>query len=221
MTTVGATVGFCHRAVEDLETCLAGCGSEIDQVDVDTFDADALDRAISAVRRLQSRLDAAVVRLGRRADDLAATGSGPPARDALLGTGQVRGVTARREAARAALAARAPDLGRAMGGGRLGPDHLDALVRRLAPLGDGHLARVVVDGVVDRAAGLPADTYDRSLRRVIDATAQPDEAGADDDSRARSELSWSGSTTGPAWAISPAASIPNDSKWSPAPSSNG
>ena len=149
--------------------------SAIADLDLATFDADGLERLVGLLRRVQARIEGAIVQVGMRADELSAAGAAAPARDALLGVGEVRGATARREAARASLAARTAELGQLMGAGRLGPDHLDVLVRQLGPLTDDHVARVLADGVVERAPGLPADTFDRSLRQSVTAAAVADD----------------------------------------------
>jgi hypothetical protein len=112
---------------------------------------------------------------------LVAQGLGVRGRDALLGRGQVRAATARREAARASLAARTEALAAAMCSGRFGPDHLDSLVRRLGRLGDDHLGRVQLTELLDRGGDLPADTFDAALRSAVDlAAVDTDDLAADD-----------------------------------------
>lgn len=179
-----------RAAIEHLETAVVRFEVVARRVDLGSVDADGLDRVIAMLRRIRSEADGLVVRAGVRADVLAGDGVGAPARDALLGTGQVRGSTARREAARARLAARSPELGRVMGSGGLGPDHLEAMVRRLGRLADEHLGRVDLAPLVERGSALAADTFDAALRRAVEAAA-PTDTEADDDhdrARARSEV---------------------------------
>ena len=181
-------VPVADSVVEDVEVMLARMGSVLDAADLGSLDVDDLGRVVASVRRAQSRLDAVIVRAGLRSAELTDDGA-PPARDLLIGTGEVRGATARREAARSALAARDARLAQLMGSGQLGPDHLDVLVHRLARLHDDHLADVLLHDVVERGHGWPADTFDRALRGVVELTAttesDPDEAdGASFDANA-------------------------------------
>lgn len=154
-------------------------GSALGRVDLGSVGVDGLGRFLAAMRVVQRRVDAAVVRGGVRADELAGEGLGPGSREALLGSGQVRGSTARRESARARLAARSGVVAAAMGSGEFGPDHLDAMVRRFGRLDDDHLGRIDLGVVLDGAERLPADTFDSMLRRAADAamvSAAEDEA---------------------------------------------
>lgn len=173
------------RTLEQVGLLASRCGAMLDDVRLDGVDADGVAWLIEILRSLGRAVDGAVVRAGIRADELAAEGVGAPARDALLGSGRVRGSTARREAARAGLAQRSPHLAEMMGSGRLGPDHLDALVRRLARLDDDHLARLDLGPLLTAGADLPADTFDATLRRAADAAAPPEDAATDDGERAR------------------------------------
>jgi hypothetical protein len=121
-------------------------------------------------------VSSALVAAGVRSDQLAASGTGAPAQDLLLGSGRVRGISARQEAARSALAARSSQLAATMTGGRYGPDHLDALVRRLRPIDDDHLNRIAFGTLLVDGHELPADTFDRSLRRAVETAAIAAEA---------------------------------------------
>lgn len=178
-------------SIEEVEELTGRLAAVVGGVDLGPFGADLLDRFIAAMRGLQGVAEGAIVRAGARADELAADGLGAGAREALLGTGRVRSVTARQEAARAALAARSQELAKAMGSGDLGPDHLDALVRRLGPLDDDHLGRLDAGPLAAAGAGLPADTFDSMLRRAVDDSTLPDEDDAEGErARADSELRW-------------------------------
>jgi hypothetical protein len=141
------------------------------------LDADGLARRIAILREVQSSLEGDLVASGLRADQLAAQKSGAPARDALLGTGRVRGATARREANRAKLAGRSALIARAMSSGRFSPDHLDSLVRRLLKLDDQQLAGIELTPLLTSGADLPADTFDAALRSLVDLALAP---GPDD-----------------------------------------
>ena len=176
---------------EEFEHRAASFRSVVEGIDPIGLEAEAVDQLVATLRTVQSSIDGLLVRIGLRADALAAEGSGAPARDAFIGTGEVRGSTARREAARVALAARVPVVGSAMSSGRLGSDHLDALVRRLGRLDADQLERLDVAGLLESAHELPADTFDAALRRAVESTAQPDEAPDENEAaRAESEVRW-------------------------------
>lgn len=152
----------------DLETSAASFIAAVELAGGDQLDAHDIARRVSTLRAVQSIVEAALVTVGLQADRLAAADAGAPARDALLGSGRVRGSTARQEAKRSALAARSTELATWMGSGRLGPDHLDALVRRVGPLTDEQFDRLDLAPVLTAGCELPADTFDVALRRATE-----------------------------------------------------
>jgi len=159
-----------------------------DALDVRESRVEELDALVETLRSVQSTVDAALIRIGVRAATLADQGRGPGADETLTGQGQVRARTARREAARAKLALRSPKLEQTFTSGSLGPDHLDALVRRLGPLADDELADLDVDGLLVDAGRLPADTFDAAVRRAVDAHRQDGGAAESRSARAASEV---------------------------------
>lgn len=171
--------------IDEADRLVTSLGSALGGLDLGGVDADGVARLVAVLRTAQATIDASLVRVGIRADELASDGVGVPARDALSGAGRVRGSTARREAGRVRLAARSPRLRRAMGSGRFGPDHLDALVRHLGRLDADHLARVDLGALLERAPALPAGTFAAALRRAVDAAAADDAAGEDEAGAAR------------------------------------
>ena len=183
--------------LSEFEACASVLGSVADHLDLTTVDADGISQVVAVARRIQAVVESLVVRAGIRSDELAALGVGAPARDVLLGRGQVRATTARREESRVALSARSPALADLVCAGSLGPDHLDVLVRRLSSLDDDHLGRVDLDQLDPT---LPADTFDRAVRRVVEEGARPDETGgaaAGEAARADSEVRhWFDARTG-------------------------
>lgn len=170
----GSPAEACH-AVERFR-------SVVDGIDVSACSSDELEALVDALRNTQASIEGALVRIGIRASGLAADGRGPGAGEVLTGRGQVRAGTARREAARAGLAMRTPALQRQLTEGRLGPDHLDALTRRVSPLDDDDLAGLDLSRLLAEADRLPADTFDAALRRAVDA-ARDDGGAADAESR--------------------------------------
>ena len=147
---------------------------------LDGVDVDGLRRLLAVVRAAQRRLDSLVVRVAMRCDGLAEEGHAGPATEELLGEGRIRAATARREAARADLIGRLP-AGVAWGG--LGADQLDSLARRTRPLSDEQLGRLDLGALVAAGARLPADTFDATVKRAVEAA-----VGAVEDTRAASEF---------------------------------
>lgn len=93
------------------------------------------------------------------------------ARDAtemMLGEGRVRGSTARRECSRAQVAARLDKLGAAVGEGRVGADQLDSFARVAKSLSDDEQQLLNSDALIEAAVSLPADLFDRRIRREAD-----------------------------------------------------
>jgi hypothetical protein len=158
-----------------VEAAAAQFIASLEADDPSSLDASGLDRRVATLRAVQFAVGASVVRCGVRSDRLASAGRGAPARDLLLGVGRVRGSTARREAQWATLSARSPELEAAMGSARFGPDHLDALVRRLGRIDDEHLDRVRFGSLLVDGGDLPADTFDAALRIAVQACAKPSE----------------------------------------------
>lgn len=172
------------RSVKEFEQALGTFELAVNGLDLGEVDTCGVELIVGLVRRAQACTGALLVRAGLRADELAGQGLGAGARETLLGSGQVRGRTAGREADRAQLATRHEVLAKHLSAGDLGADHLDALVRRLGRLDDEHLARIDLALTLDGAAGLPADTFDARLRRAVDDAARPDE-GLDENEQAR------------------------------------
>ncbi|MEM7338942.1 MAG: hypothetical protein AAF467_09860 [Actinomycetota bacterium] len=121
------------------------------------------------VRAAQADLSALVTRIGVAADRLAGRGRSAPAVEVLLDQGQVRGHTARAEAARSQVAGQVPGLADAVGEGRVGGAQLDSFARHMKHLGEADQARLPVAELICEAERLPADTFDRHLRRTVDA----------------------------------------------------
>ncbi len=146
---------------------------EVPVVDVGGFGERELRSLLSAVRLAQRRLDGLVVAIGLRAEELSAKGEAVSAPEVLLGEGEVRGLTARREAARVSAASMVPGLVDGLTSGQVGVDHVDSILRRTKPLTDPERESLDASGVAADASRLPADTFDAVLKRRIE-TITPD-----------------------------------------------
>ncbi|MEL7155030.1 MAG: HNH endonuclease [Actinomycetota bacterium] len=140
--------------------------SEVEMLEVETADAAGLAAMLTVLRRAQALVAGAVVRIGVRADELAATGSSPPGPELFGADGAVRGRTARDEAARSVVMRRLPALVGPVRAGRVGPDQLDALAQGLRGLDDDEFARLDGEQLAADAQRLPADTFAAAVRRA-------------------------------------------------------
>lgn len=136
-----------------------------------------------------------MVEIAQRTDQLAATGSASDSSEALLGSGQVSGGTARRESARARVATSMPQLGDALVAGTIGGEHLDALARASAGLDENEQAalRARQPELASAAERLPVDAFGRLVRGEIDRIRRDHGLRRALDQQARSEFrSWVG-----------------------------
>jgi hypothetical protein len=181
MDTLAAT-----SSQELVTTTLALLPGEVAGLAVGGLSADGVVGLLATVRDAQRALDGLVVRLGLRADALAAHGEGGDAREVL--TRAVRGSTARRETGRVQAAAQWPKVGEALARGAIGGDHVDSLARRLSGLSDDQRATVDVDGLVEQGCRLPADTFDTVVKRAVDDARGDGGLGDAEQRRAASEF---------------------------------
>jgi hypothetical protein len=111
-----------------------------------------------------------MTRIGMAADRQVAGGlSGArDATDVLLGEGRVRASTVRRESARSEVAANLSSVGAAVEQGLLGGDHLDSFAQAAKGLTDEEQQLLNTDELVGAAVSLPADVFDRRIKREAD-----------------------------------------------------
>jgi hypothetical protein len=154
---------------------LADLRSEIDvgrpgidhDPDVGAATAASLRRVTEDARSTERALASVLVEIAGRTDQLAATGSESASSEALLGSGQVSGGTARRESARARVAESMPQMGDALASGTIGGEHLDAVARAAAHLDDQEQSALEArqSELASAAEDLPVDAFGRLVRR--------------------------------------------------------
>ncbi|MEM9650799.1 MAG: DUF222 domain-containing protein [Actinomycetota bacterium] len=83
--------------------------------------------------------------------------------------GAVGARQARREAARAEAAEQLPGLVDAMADGRISGEQVDSIARHRERLSESGQTGLDVESLIDRAAGMPPETFDRLVKRHIDA----------------------------------------------------
>lgn len=148
---------------------LVGLPSALSVVDVSACDEASLGQMLGAVRAAQRSLDGLVMRIGVRSNRLAAAGSAAPAEEFLRGAGAVGARAARREAARAETADAIRGLEDAVLSGRTSAEHVDCLARHGAKLTEEQRAVFDFESLVERSADLPPETFDRLVKRRVDA----------------------------------------------------
>ncbi len=179
-------------SVDDLEhfrRCIAS-------IDVASLNADDLGEVLAEARKVQRVLEGFVARIAARADSLAVDGRSAPSDELLRARGGVSARQARLEARRAHVIARFPELGPALDDGATTGEHLDALARTTDGLTAEQLAPMDRNELLNKATALPVETFQRSVKRTVDAITDYGRAGAVTD-QDRSELRcWFDQTTG-------------------------
>ncbi len=171
-----------------LEAVLGDLPGAVRTAGIAEADAPGLSRLLALIRDAQQALEAAVVRIGVRADQLAERGAAAPARETLLGRGRVRARTARTEASRVDLLRRMPGAAEAVAACAVGGAQLDSLARRTGRLTPAEWARLDADRLITDAARLPADTFDAAVARTVEGLVAERELATEEEQRAASEL---------------------------------
>lgn len=167
--------------------------SKVKACDVATLNADELAAATSAVRGLERSLHGLTLRIGQRADALAASGDGPAAAENFRRGGSVSDKRARSEAKRAKTAARMPGLGDALSNGETSDEHLDAVTAALRGLDESEKEAFAEeeDSLVSSAKRLPPEQFRKKVQRAAQrARKDTGEQNAEAQRRASSFSSW-------------------------------
>jgi hypothetical protein len=141
----------------------------LEAADVGALDVGGVSAGMRDVARLKGYLTVVEADLARRADELAASGSGLPA-DELLGRSQSM---SRRESQRAARRAETlgelPAMTGQLGAGRIGCEHADALTSAASRLDDGDRAALFALDVelANHAAASTPEQFRRHVDRVV------------------------------------------------------
>ncbi len=180
-------------------SCATNLASELERfsehlgvVEVAGLDEHGLRVATSGIRNLERAAASLKLRIGQRANQLAAAGAGADAGAVLLGVGDVSAGTARKEAARADVVDTMPSLGSALADGLVGAEHLDAIARTARSLDEPTRQALagLQDGLVEAAGRMPVDTFNRHLRREVDRIRHDHGLSRALQQRARSELKY-------------------------------
>lgn len=129
-----------------------------------------LQALADGVRDAQADLDRFLTRVGVASAACAQAGlpGSKTAAETLLGDGQVRRSTARRDAARADVAAQLDKVGAALDRGSIGGEQLDSLARAARRLRPEQREHLNTDAVLLAAQAMPADAFDRAVQTQAD-----------------------------------------------------
>ena len=144
--------------------------SDLERRDVATMsagDAHAALRDVAVIRGTTDRIEAAIT---RRITDLHTEGKAAPPVDALGRNGRTSRRTAERAERRADTLGHTPLLDRALGAGKVGADHADALASAAAPLDDRQRGALFArDGeLTELAASHSPETFRRKVAALVD-----------------------------------------------------
>lgn len=179
------------------KTVLAEVRAIVGDIDVADAGEAELRAVLAEVRAVQRRLDGLVVRIGVRCDLLAAAGAGAPARETMRGDGGVGAHQAAREAGRIEIAQQVGGLIEAASSGQVGGEHVDSIARHARRLPEETRAGFDFEELIGRAEGLPPETFDRLVRRRVDAAIADHGLGDAVAKRASSEFRhWFDDSTG-------------------------
>lgn len=137
---------------------------------LDFSDADEVElkAVLTKIRAAQRCLDGVVMSIGRRSDELAAQGRAAPAAETMRADGAVSARQARREARRSETATIMPGIDQAVKEGQLSGEHVDAIARHSTKLTEEQRESLDIAAVVAKARQVPAETFERFLKRQVD-----------------------------------------------------
>lgn len=159
---MGGTTDITH-SLQELRRSVA-------TADLSDHDASSIRSLISELRLTERSLTSLNVKAARRSTALASEGRSADAEEALLGSGDVSGSTARKERDRSLIVDAIPGLSDALEEGKVGGEHLDAVSRaikgldpKLRPLFDA-----CASDLVERSDNTPVDTFRKQMRRLAE-----------------------------------------------------
>ena len=159
---------------DSIDEVLAPLNDVVGSCDPSALDTVALRAAAARARELQRAVDALLMRIARRSDELAARGDGPDACEVMLGTGEVSARQARTDAARSVVAATLPEVSDAAEAGRIGGEHLDVIAIGSRGLDEAEQAAIVEQAglIAAAAASQPVDVFNKWFRQRVNVIRQ-------------------------------------------------
>ncbi len=148
---------------------LVGLPLVIAEVDVSDFVEAELASLLVVVRAAQRCLDGLVMRIGSRCEELAADSGAVSVEEFVRGDGAIGSGQARAEAARTVATGTIDGLGEALSAGETSGAHVDSIARHTKRLDENRRAGFDFAELVDKAKELPVETFDRLVKRRVEA----------------------------------------------------
>lgn len=146
---------------------------QLERTEASTLDAAGVALSLRDVRRVRGFLAEAEHAIARRANELAASGSGAPADEAI----SVGGICSPREAARTARRAETlgslPAMSKQLGAGRIGNEHADSVAAAAHSMNDADRDQLLAydDELAQQAAATTPGKFKRYVARLVDQLA--------------------------------------------------
>jgi hypothetical protein len=149
--------------------------------DPDVVDRDELGELVRNARALRGFLDAADVRLARRARELADAGESESASVVMMDEGRRSGKEAKATQEREQLCDQIPAFEDALAAGAVSGDHLDVVTKLTRNLSDAERSDVnsMSDEIVGMATTEYVSTFERHMRNLINTIREINNAGDD------------------------------------------
>jgi len=143
---------------------------QLERTDPSTLDAAGVAVSLRDLRRLRGFLAETEHAIARRANELAASGAGAPADEAISAGGTCSPREAARTARRAETLGALPAMSRQLGAGRIGNEHADAVAAAASSLNDAEREQLLShDGeLAQRAASTAPGQFKRYVARLVD-----------------------------------------------------
>ncbi len=165
-----ADTGRCVVVCESsrARAALVAFPGSVSPLDLSACDEATLQTVLAEVRAAQRCLEGLAIRIASRSNELSVLGRAAPAAETMRGDGSVAAHQARREAARADLAAEVPSVEQAVVSGEISGAHVDSIARHRTRLSEEQRADLDLGPLIDRAMRLPVETFDRLVKRQVD-----------------------------------------------------
>lgn len=148
----------------------------LDRIDVSSMSMGAVTGALRDISVIRGKTDQIEAALTRRLTELHESGQAIPAVDVLGRQGRSSRRTAEKVERRSETLGEAPRLNDALGQGKVGAEHADALAGVAGRLGDDHRAELFARDaeITELAASFSPETFRRKLHTIVDEITDDD-----------------------------------------------
>ena len=149
---------------------------QLEALDTSTLSAVEANAALRDLSLIRGRTDQIEASVARRIAELHASGQAVPVADALGNNGRTSRRTAEKAERRADALGRTPKLDTALGDGRVGAEHADAVANATSRLSDEHRTAVFArdDEITELATSNSPDSFRQKLAKLVDDVTNDD-----------------------------------------------